>query len=88
MTCFLAHDSARQSGHTARVCVPFQQCLPLQQAEVLLPLQELHFPFGTCHHHLVSGFLFLVVLSEGRNVPSNFSLSRYITCYLGAAFDV
>lgn len=44
-----------------RVATPLQfaslqQCLPLQQAEVLLSLQELHCPFRTCHHHPVLWF--------------------------------
>lgn len=60
-----------------------------QQTEVLLsPRANSISLSGLATIILFSGFLFLVVLSEGRNVPSNFSLSQYITCYLGAAFDV
>lgn len=60
-----------------------------QQTEVLLSLRTNSISLsGLATTILLCGFLFLVVLSEGRNVPSNFSLSQYITCYLGAAFDV
>lgn len=67
---------------------PFNSASPYNRLKCFCPSKNFISLLGLATIILFSGFLFLVVLSEGRTVPSNFSLSRYITCYLGAAFDV
>lgn len=88
MTYVSQSDAAQQSGHTAPGASPPAVPPPPQQARVLSLGTNSISLSGLATIILFSGFLFLVVLSKGRNVPSNFSLSQYITCYLGAAFDV
>lgn len=74
----LAHDSTRQNGHSAKVSFSSTVPHPPSKTEVLMPFQEqLHFLFWDLPLSPSSLVSYFWCLSEGRDVPSNFSLAHY-----------